>query len=744
MAVYYVKNGGNDGADGLTDANAWATISKVNGATIAAGSSVLFNRGDIWRESLLPHDNGAAGNQTIYGAYGTGAKPTISGGDVISGFSLVSGSYDATLAAQPYVVVVNGIRGTLKASKAACTASGNWYWTGTTLSVYYASDPSGLVVAGARDYGVGNTYKTYVTFDNLRITCARKMGLLVQGVSTVVSNCDIDTISGNAFTAYGIDLAGNSSTITGCTFTDCYCHGVCVVPGVTGAVITGCTFTNCWNGLEYGAGGTGYGIYLNNAVGALVTRNRVTGSYMGIVVGGHSNVIAYNVVYNCHVNGVGNLATDGGAANGWYNNTVYHRPTGVAGHAMVAESLGDHCIFKNNLCYCDYTGTNTNVSVISILSGAESYADVTQDYNLAFKTAGSTADLYKISTTVYTTLAAYQAACAAKGWAGNEAHSINADPLFVRPTSDWYLGIGSPAVDAGVAISGIGQVVLGAATDMGAYEQVPSDATFWADDFDGSAGSVPDVTKWNRVVGLRAQGNSSLETYVAANAVLDGLGHLALTAKFEDSGSGGDLRHYTSGWVDSHLLFSATHGSIQARIKIPAGQGLWPAFWMMPPVNLGDGSEHAEPDIMEILGSQPKTLYQSIHGPTVSGTPHTYSKMTTVTAAGSLANDFHVYGMDWSPDSIEFSLDGVVNVTYTPADLTADQLWYYEQPFYPILNMAVGGTWPGSPDGTTVFPATTLVDWVRIWGVDGVDESALPAFSPGRFPVLSRVCRGIG
>jgi len=244
-----------------------------------------------------------------------------------------------------------------------------------------------------------------------------------------------------------------------------------------------------------------------------------------------------------------------------------------------------------------------------------------------------------------------------------------------------------------------------------------TEPVFWSDAFVGAAGSPPDPTKWNIVTGLRSY---RLEQYRAENVALDGAGHLAITTLHEDYGSGGDLRHYTSGWVDTHLLFSATYGSIEARIQIPAGNGIWPAFWMMPPVNNHDGLEYAELDIMEILGHQTTKVIGTIHSPTVSGNPLTWqSTHNHYNGAVDLSDDFHVYGMEWSPDVIESTLDGVVYGTCLKADLTEDQRWGFDQPFYPILCTQISDPsvgWPGmtAPDETTPWPAIMLVDWVRV------------------------------
>ena len=260
----------------------------------------------------------------------------------------------------------------------------------------------------------------------------------------------------------------------------------------------------------------------------------------------------------------------------------------------------------------------------------------------------------------------------------------------------------------------------------------PAPTLVWSDEFNGPAGASPDASKWEMITGLRCLGNNELEYYTprASNVALDGAGDLAITARSETYGSGVDTRPYTSGWVDTRGLYSTTYGSIQARIKLPAGRGLWPAFWAMPASPVQDGSQYGEIDLMENLGQNPHKVYGSIHSPTVSRTPLKYGLTTSVQSATSPADDFHTYGINWSPTSIQCTLDGLPYATYTPSSLSGDQRWVFDQPFYLILNLAVGGNWPGSPDGTTPFPATMLVDWVRVYSA----SEAVPVPDPSPTP----------
>jgi beta-glucanase (GH16 family) len=245
----------------------------------------------------------------------------------------------------------------------------------------------------------------------------------------------------------------------------------------------------------------------------------------------------------------------------------------------------------------------------------------------------------------------------------------------------------------------------------------------WADEFDGPAGAAVDSTKWKYDVGGGGWGNQELEYYTsgAANAALDGAGHLVITARAEAPASGtcwyGACR-YTSARLLTQGKFSQTYGRMEARMRIPRGQGLWPAFWM-----LGDDIDRVgwpksgEIDVMENIGREPATVHGTIHGPGYSGANGIGG--ATALDAGTLADDFHVYAIEWEPLVIRWLLDGRVYRTTTPSALPTGTQWVYDHPFFLLLNVAVGGAWPGNPDATTTFPQQMTVDYVRVYRVPG-------------------------
>jgi len=237
----------------------------------------------------------------------------------------------------------------------------------------------------------------------------------------------------------------------------------------------------------------------------------------------------------------------------------------------------------------------------------------------------------------------------------------------------------------------------------------------WSDEFDGPDGSLPDPAKWTYDIGGNGWGNAELESYTSRpqNAVIQG-GNLVITTLQEDyTGADGIACAYTSARLKTLGLFSQTYGRFEARIQIPRGQGMWPAFWMLGADFPSAGwPQCGEIDIMENIGRQPATVYGSVHGPGFIG-----ASLSTSYAlpSGDLADGFHVYAVEWEPSQIVIYLDSLPYATYTPASLPAGGQWVFDLPFFLILNNAVGGGWSGAPDGTTVFPQTMLVDYVRVY-----------------------------
>ncbi len=233
----------------------------------------------------------------------------------------------------------------------------------------------------------------------------------------------------------------------------------------------------------------------------------------------------------------------------------------------------------------------------------------------------------------------------------------------------------------------------------------------WEDEFEGPTGQLPDSTKWRFDIGTD-WGNDQLEydTNFPENVSLDGIGNLAITAIEEDY-----LEcDYTSGRINTRGRFEHSYGRFEARIKLPVGQGIWPAFWLLGgDIGAVGWPDCGEIDIMEYRGQEPSIVHGSLHGPGYSGGG-------AITLSYSLVGDqfyngFHVFAIKWDSSRITWMVDDEPYFSVTPRDLPGGTSWVFDHPFFILLNVAVGGNFVGDPDSTTVFPQTMLIDWVRVY-----------------------------
>lgn len=237
----------------------------------------------------------------------------------------------------------------------------------------------------------------------------------------------------------------------------------------------------------------------------------------------------------------------------------------------------------------------------------------------------------------------------------------------------------------------------------------PQDYTVvWEDDFTGAAGALPSNANWGFDVGTD-WGNAQLEydTNRPVNAQLDGAGNLRIIAR-QESWLG---RNYTSARITTAGKREFTYGRFEARIKLPSGQGLWPAFWLLGG-NIGSVGwpQAGEIDIMEARGQEPTVLHGSLHGPGYSGGAALTRRYTLT--SGRLDTEFHVYRVDWSSQQIRWFIDDRLYHEVSRGDQPGN--WVFDHPFYLILNVAVGGNFVGAPSGSTTFPQEMVVDWVRV------------------------------
>ncbi|KAF5071467.1 Beta-glucanase [anaerobic digester metagenome] len=231
----------------------------------------------------------------------------------------------------------------------------------------------------------------------------------------------------------------------------------------------------------------------------------------------------------------------------------------------------------------------------------------------------------------------------------------------------------------------------------------------WSDEFNGLAGQLPDASKWTFDLGTGQDGwgNSELQSYTnsPANISLDDQGNMVITAINEGN-------RFTSARIKTQGLFAQQYGRFEARIKTPYGPGIWPAFWM-----LGENIETepwpacGEIDIMELRGQEPHIIHGTIHGPGYSGGNPVTGSYALVN--DRFDNDFHLFAIEWDKDKIDFFVDDYLYQRIERSNVPGE--WVYDQPFFILINLAVGGNYVGFPTAQTPFPQKMYIDYVRVY-----------------------------
>jgi beta-glucanase (GH16 family) len=228
----------------------------------------------------------------------------------------------------------------------------------------------------------------------------------------------------------------------------------------------------------------------------------------------------------------------------------------------------------------------------------------------------------------------------------------------------------------------------------------------WNDEFEGNK---LDHGRWAEEVGGHGFGNHELQFYTSRpeNLRLSN-GNLVIEARRE----AWEGNNYTSARIRTAGLKERVYGRYEARIQIPRGQGIWPAFWLLgADIESRGWPRCGEIDIMENIGKEPATVHGTIHGPGFSGDKGFGAPNSL--ESGAFADGFHVYAVEWEPREIRWYRDDILYHVARP-DLVKGE-WVFEHPFFVILNLAVGGDWPGNPDASTTFPQRMLVDYVRVY-----------------------------
>jgi len=260
----------------------------------------------------------------------------------------------------------------------------------------------------------------------------------------------------------------------------------------------------------------------------------------------------------------------------------------------------------------------------------------------------------------------------------------------------------------------LGVVAARRSSDASTEPHSSREPVAWSDNFSGPRGQLPDPRKWSLETGY-GWGDGELQSYTGrrANVSLDGRGHLAITARRERyTGHDGRTASYTSARLNTQRKFEFAYGNVEARIRMPVGRGLLPAFWAAGSnLDVVGWPEAGEIDVVELNGNQPRTVHGTLHMPRAG---QDFALEHTRRTRGALATRFHVYGVTWSPNRIAFRFDGRVYGVARRSTLPGGARWTLNHPFFLLLTLAVGPRWLGPPDATTRFPATMLVDWVRV------------------------------
>jgi len=234
----------------------------------------------------------------------------------------------------------------------------------------------------------------------------------------------------------------------------------------------------------------------------------------------------------------------------------------------------------------------------------------------------------------------------------------------------------------------------------------------WSDEFDGPAGSQPDASMWTYDIGTgqNGWGNGEFQYYTdrPTNAALDGAGNLTITARRE--GFGG--QPFTSARIKTEGLFEQAYGRFEVRAKTPVGPGIWPAIWLLGNNCATDPwPQCGEIDIMELRGQRPSEIAGSLHGPGYNAGNAISSTYTL--PDGRFDDAFRVFAIEWGTDYIEWYVDDVLYQRVSSSEVPGE--WVYDQPFFIIMNVAVGGNYVGFPTSQTPFPQSLVVDYVRVY-----------------------------
>lgn len=502
LRSYYVSNAGSDSNNGTSTGTPWQTIAHVNAQTFSPGDSILFNRGDTWREQLTIPSSGASGNPITISSYGTGAPPAINGSNLVASGSWTNTSgnvWQAAVTTQPNLVWFNGTPGIAVGSIAAITATYDWFWSTNVLYVYSTSNPGtaytnpGIESGSSQNNDVVINGQSYITVDGLnlqkidRTAFNSSIALVVNANNVTFQNCVIEEAYGRLVYAYSTTGLSNltinncvisglrnttaKSTIafdgTGAAFSNCIVEHSVISQnsnaGPTGG--DGIFFdgtTNCtaqYNDIS----GQSNSIYVKDgAAGTVIRYNVFHGSFMAVqdraaTVANTNTQVSYNIAYamtgSPAFQSDGDVATNTGSV--FYNNVYYEVDNGSDTVGFTFADANTGAAMENNIAYLVRPGSAAYVV------SAGSTAGTTMDYNL-WDNAAANGYVGNWGGTLYTNT---QYGAGTKP-AGQDAHTMISDPKFTNPSSNLFtLQSGSPAIGAGANLgSTYNQAILPGST----------------------------------------------------------------------------------------------------------------------------------------------------------------------------------------------------------------------------------------------------------------------------------------
>jgi beta-glucanase (GH16 family) len=274
---------------------------------------------------------------------------------------------------------------------------------------------------------------------------------------------------------------------------------------------------------------------------------------------------------------------------------------------------------------------------------------------------------------------------------------------------------------AALAILSIGALIalIALAGCQATPAQLVAQKLVWSDEFNGPAGEAPSAKSWSYATGGSGWGNQELECYTSApgNVSKDGAGHLVITAIKQPGHvcSDGARNDYTSARLLTQNKYATTYGRLEIRAQLPVAPGTWPAFWALgSDIDKVGWPAAGELDVMEVGGNAPSTVFGSLHGPKADNTPFIVTR--PYNTGLDLSKGFHTYAANWTPSQVAFSVDGKIYSTITKADVTAaGGKWVWDHPYYLLLDLAIGGGFPGPPTAATTWPQKFVVDYVRVY-----------------------------